>query len=187
MNGVNLLLMKNIVNFNDERRRVLEGNNKRLVVYYSYTGHTKMIAETIKKELKCDILEIEPVKEYSKDYDLVVSEEQNNSSANKTPEIKNIDVDLAKYDEIIIGSPVWWYTIAPVIRTFLSQNDLSGKRIIPFATNAGWLGHTFEEIQKLCPNSKVEKGMNIVFDAGDYRTRELITSPDKIDEWIKSL
>lgn len=161
-------------------------NNKKLIVYYSYTGHTKMIAESIQEKLQCDILEIKPVKEYSKDYNQVVSEEQNNESTNKKPEIQKINKDLSKYDEIIIGSPVWWYTIAPVIRTFLLENDFTGKVIRPFATNAGWLGQTFKEIQRLCPNSKVEKGMNIVF-TEDYRENQLITSPDEIDNWINNL
>jgi flavodoxin len=163
-----------------------EENNKKLVVYYSYTGHTKMIAESIKNKLNCDILEIEPEEAYSKNYDLVVNEEQNNSSSNKTPKIKDIKTNLSKYDTIILGSPVWWYTIVPVIRTFLKENDLSGKKIIPYATNAGWLGHTFQEIEKLCPNSKVEKGMNIVF-TEDYTENELVTSPDEIDNWISKL
>ena len=123
---------------------------KKLVVFYSYTGHTKMIAENIQQKLNCDILEIKPVKPYSTDYQTVVDEEQNNSSVGKTPDIQKIDKNLNDYDEIIIGTPVWWYTIAPVIRTFLTQNDLSNKTIKPFATNAGWLGHTFQEIQKLC-------------------------------------
>lgn len=138
---------------------------KKLVVFYSYTGHTKMIAENIQQKLNCDILEIKPVKPYSTDYQTVVDEEQNNSSVGKTPDIQKIDKNLNDYDEIIIGTPVWWYTIAPVIRTFLTQNDLSNKTIKPFAANAGWLGHTFQEIQKLCPNSKVDKGMNIVFES----------------------
>lgn len=161
-------------------------NGKKLVVYYSYTGHTKMIAESIQKKLNCDILEIKPVQEYSEDYNQVVSEEQNNDSSNKKPEIQKINKDLRSYDEIIVGSPVWWYTIAPVIRTFLSENDLAGKVIKPYATNAGWLGHTFQEIEKLCPNSKVEKGMNIVF-TEDYRKNQLVTSPDEIDSWINNL
>jgi flavodoxins len=161
-------------------------NSKKLVVYYSYTGHTKMIAESIQKKLKCDILEIKPVKPYSTDYQTVVDEEQNNESAKKTPEIEKIDKDLNNYDEIIIGSPVWWYTIVPVIRTFLKENDLSGKIIKPFATNAGWLGRTFQEIEKLCPNSTVDKGMNIVF-TEDYNENELLTSPDEVDKWIESL
>lgn len=157
---------------------------KKLVIFYSYTGHTKMIAENIQRKLNCDILEIKPVKPYSTDYQTVVDEEQNNSSVGKTPDIQKIDKNLNDYDEIIIGTPVWWYTIAPVIRTFLTQNDLSNKTIKPFATNAGWLGHTFQEIQKLCPNSKVDKGMNIVFES---YSDNLVTSPDEIEKWIDEL
>lgn len=156
---------------------------KKLVVFYSYTGHTKMIAESIQKKLNCDILEIKPTKPYSTDYQTVVDEEQNNSSAGKTPDIQKIDKNINEYDEIIIGTPVWWYTIAPVIRTFLKQNDLSGKTIKPFATNAGWLGQTFKEIKKLCPNSNVKEGMNIVF-TEDYNKNELVTPIDEIDNWI---
>ena len=159
-------------------------NSKKLIVYYSYTGNTKMIAESIQRKLNCDIIEIEPEKPYSTDYQTVVDEEQNNENSNKTRRIKKIDIDLTKYDEIIIGSPVWWYTIAPVIRTFLKENDLTGKIIKPFATNAGWLGRTFNEIKKLCPNSKVEDGMNIVFES---YSDNLVTSPDEIDKWINSL
>lgn len=159
-------------------------NNKKLVVFFSYTGNTKKIAESIQKKLNCDILEIKPVKPYSTDYQTVVDEEQNNESSKKKPEIQSIDKDLSKYDEIIVGSPVWWYTIAPVIRTFLSENDFKGKIIKPFATNAGWLGRTFQEIEKLCPDSKVEKGMNIVFES---YSDNLVTSPDEIDKWIEQL
>lgn len=161
-------------------------NSKKLVVYYSYTGHTRMIAEAIQKKLNCDILEIKPVKEYTRDYNQVVKEEQNNESSQKKPEIQKIDKDLTQYDEIIIGSPVWWYTIAPVIRTFLSGNDFTGKVIKPFATNAGWLGRTFEEVKKLCPDAIVEKGMNIVF-TEDYTDKQVVTSADEIDGWINGL
>ena len=161
-------------------------NSKKLVVYYSYTGHTKMIAESIQKKIGCDILEIKPVVPYSTDYQTVVDEEQNNESSNKTPEIQKIDKDLSNYDEFIIGSPVWWYTIAPVIRTFLKENDLSGKIIKPYATNAGWLGQTFQEIKRICQNSKVENEMNIVF-TENYHENQLVTLPDEIDDWINEL
>ena len=91
-------------------------------------------------------------------------------------------MDLSKYDEIILGSPVWWYTIAPVIRTFLKQNDLSGKKIVPFATNGGWIGRTFKEIRDLCPNSNVENEMNVVFEGS-----ELSTPKKEVENWINSL
>lgn len=61
---------------------------------------------------------------------------------------------------------------------------MSGKTIKPFATNAGWLGRTFKEIEELCPNSKVAQGMNIVFKS---YSDELVTSQEEIDNWLKTL
>lgn len=159
----------------------------KLIVYFSYTNHTKEIATRIQQKLNCDMVEIKTVIPYSDDYQSVVDDEQNSEASNHLPEIQEIGVDLNEYDEIILGTPVWWYRPVPAIRTFLTQNDLSGKTIKPFATNAGWLGRTFEEIKKLCPNSKVEDGLNILYDAEDYRTRKLITSIEEIDTWINTL
>ena len=120
-------------------------NKRRIVIYHSYSGHTKMIANIIKKKLDCDVLELEPKYEFSSDYDEVVKEYQNNEKDKNTVEIKDININLDNYDEIIIGSPVWWYSITPVVREFLKENNLEGKTVIPFATNAGWLGRTFKE------------------------------------------
>lgn len=159
----------------------------KLIVYFFYTGHTKSIVERIKEKIDCDVLEIKTVVPYSDDYDSVVNDEQNAEASEFLPEIQSIDVDLSKYDEIILGTPVWWYRPVPAIRTFLTQNDLSKKLIKPFATNAGWLGRTFNEIKKLCPNSNVDEGLNILYDAGDYKTRKLITSIEEIDNWIRTL
>ena len=112
---------------------------KKLIVYFTYTGNTRKIVDKITEKIDCDILEIKTVIPYSTDYDTVVNDEQNSEASNHLPEIQNIDVKLDEYDEVIIGTPVWWYRPVPAIRTFLTQNDLSGKKIIPFATNAGCL------------------------------------------------
>ena len=127
-------------------------NKRRIIIYHSYSGHTKMIANIIKKKLDCDVLELEPKYEFSSDYDEVVKEYQNNEKDKSTVVIKDININLDNYDEIIIGSPVWWYSITPVVREFLKENNLEGKTVIPFATNAGWLGGTFKEIEELCKN-----------------------------------
>ena len=157
----------------------------RLVVYYSYTGNTKKVVSMIQQRISCDVLEIQPAHPFSQNYQEVVDEYQNNSIDNKEVEIEPIHFNLEKYDEIIIGTPVWWYTISPPIITFLKKYDLTGKTIYPFATNAGWLGHSFADLEKLCPNSKVAPGMNIVFDAN---TRDkCITSEEKINNWIDHL
>lgn len=156
----------------------------KLLVYFSYTGNTKMIANKIKEKLNCESIEIKTVIPYSKDYDTVVNDEQNSEASNHLPEIQDLGIDLNKYDEIILGTPVWWYRPVPAIRTFLTQNDLSGKVIKPYATNAGWLGRTFKEIKQLCLNSKVDEGMNIVFES---YSDKLVTKEQDIDNWINNL
>ena len=158
---------------------------KTIIIYYGYGKHTRMIAERIKDELKCDILEIKPKVPYSNDYQTVVDETTDNLETKETPEIEDIKTNLDDYDRVILGTPVWWYTITPPIRTFLSKYDLSGKRVYPFATNAGWLCSTFEEIKELC-NGIVENEMSIKFTT-DHSENKLVTSNKEIEDWIQSL
>lgn len=158
---------------------------KTIVIYYGYGNHTRMIAERIKENLECDILEIKPKVPYSSDYQTVVDETVNNLQTKETPEIEDINVDLENYDRIILGTPVWWYTITPPIRTFLTKYDLSNKVVIPFATNAGWLGSTFDEIKELC-NGKVKNEFSIKFST-DHKENKLVTSDKLIDDWINNL
>lgn len=158
----------------------------KLLVYFSYTGNTKIIAEHILKELNCDVLELFPKEKYSKNYQEVVDEYQSNENGKQICELMPYNIDLKKYDTIIVGSPVWWYTITPVIRTFFKQNSLSGKKVVPFVTNAGWVGRSFKEIKELCPDSDIKNEMNIVF-TENYTEHKLKTPISEIDKWIKSL
>lgn len=158
---------------------------KKLVVYYSYTGNTKKIAKIIQEKLNCDILELTPKTPFSTDYQTVVDEYQNNSIDNKEVEINNINIDFSEYDEIIIGTPVWWYTISPVVTTFLKKYDLSTKKVYLFATNAGWLGRTFKDFEKLCTNAHTDECMNVVFDVNNINM--LKTSMRDINNWIEKL
>lgn len=160
--------------------------NNKLLVYFSYTGNTKIIAKYIFDKLNCDVLELHPKDKYSENYQEVVDEYQNNENGKRICELMPYSVDLNKYDTLIIGSPVWWYTITPVIRTFLKQHSLECKTIIPFATNAGWLGRTFKEIKELCPDSNVKNEMNIVF-TENYAEHKLKTPSSEIDSWLRSI
>ena len=153
-----------------------------IVIYHSYTGNTKMIAEKIKLTLNCDILELKPLAPFSSDYDEVVREYQNNENAKSVVGIEHFDIDLSKYDTIILGTPVWWYSLTPVVRKFLQSYDLNGKTIIPFATNGGLIGRTFKEIKELCPNSIIKNEFDIPF---SQNTPAI--SQDEFDIWIQSL
>lgn len=66
------------------------------------------------------------------------------------PQIKPLSVNLSDYDVIAIGTPTWWYTMAPAVLTFLITNDFSGKTVIPFMTNGGWPGHVIKDMQANC-------------------------------------
>ncbi len=158
--------------------------NKTLLIYFSYTGHTKKIAEMIKNKINCDILEIKTTKPYSSNYDSVVNDPNNQEDSNYLPEIESVDIDLDKYERIIIGTPTWWYRPVPAIRSFLTKYQLHQNNIIAYSTNAGWLGKTFEEIHKLCPNFKIENGMNIEFKS---YTDVLNTPKEELDDWIENL
>lgn len=152
---------------------------KTLVLYYSFSGNTKRIAKLIQNKLKCDILEIETVVPYTGSYNSIVEQGQREVNSGYMPEIKTMDIDLNSYDKIILGSPVWWYTFAPAIKTFFNQNNLSGKNIYPFATNGGWIGHIFKDFEKECIGANVHKGLNIRFDEN-----KLITSEKDILNWL---
>ncbi|MCI9524872.1 MAG: flavodoxin [Erysipelotrichaceae bacterium] len=158
---------------------------KTIVIYFGYGKHTRMIAQRVKEELGCDILEIKPKIPYSSDYQTVVNETEDNLYTKETTEIENIEISLDNYEKVILGTPVWWYTITPPIRTFLTKYDLSGKTIYPFATNAGWLGSTFDEIRELCKGT-IKEEMNIKFST-DYAENKLVTSDFEIENWINKV
>lgn len=161
---------------------------KKLVVYYSYTGHTKMIAEKIAQKINADIEEITPVKAYSKDYQSVVDSTEDNEQTKETPEINKLKHNIAEYDEIIVGSPTWWYTITPPIRTFLKENNFNGKKVVPFVTHAGWPGSGIKEVTEIVNvnGAKVEKPKEIKFST-DFEENKLDTAEAEIENWIKNL
>lgn len=161
---------------------------KCLVLYFSYTGNTKIIANKIADKLKCDIEEIMPVEPYKSDYQSVVDATEDNESSKELRDIKKLEHNIADYDEIIIGSPLWWYTITPPIRTFLKNNNFNGKVIIPFVTNAGWPGNAIKEATELATKNgaKVINPIEIKFST-DYNEHKILTSESDINQWIEKL
>ena len=98
------------------------------------------------------------------------------------PQINPISVNLADYDVIAIGTPTWWYTMAPAVLTFLTTNDFTGKTVIPFMTNGGWPGHVIKDMKDKCKGAAFALEMQIQFDS--MGKDHLETSEDVITEWI---
>lgn len=156
--------------------------SKTAVVFYSYTNNTKKIAEMIKDRIGAEIIQIDTVMPYRGSYEEVVDMAKKEVKAGFKPPIQSVNNLLDEVDTFILGTPVWWYTMAPAVLTFLTETNLKGKRVIPFATNAGWLGHTFQDIKKLCPESEVVNEMNIEFSEDTLKTTMKV-----LEKWIESI
>ena len=126
--------------------------SKKLVAYFSATGRTAKVAKLLAEALGADIHEIQPKMPYTK-ADLNWLNKKSRSSVemnNKSirPEIMESNVQIAEYDVIFLGFPIWWYVAPTIINTFLESSDFSGKKIILFATSGGSkFGKTVEELK----------------------------------------
>ena len=93
------------------------------------------------------------------------------------PEIFNTDVQAEKYDEIILGFPIWWYVAPTIINTFLEKYDFSGKKIVLFATSGGsGFGNTVSELKPSAPDANIVEG----------KILNNVTTQD-VENWVKSL
>ena len=157
---------------------------KLLIAYYSWSnGNTERIAKTLQRIAGGELLKIDTAAPYSGSYNDVVEQGQREVQQGYEPELKPIDVDIASYDVIAIGTPTWWYTMAPAVKTFLHQNDLTGKIVVPFMTNGGWPGHVIKDMKNACTGAEFACEMQVRFDSngGDH----LETPDDQITAWAQ--
>ena len=95
------------------------------------------------------------------------------------PSIADTDANIADYDTIFVGFPIWWYVAPTIINTFLEAYDFSGKTIIPFCSHGGGrFGQSLTAIAKLAPDSDIGEGLSVHYSGGS-------TLDDDISEWIK--
>ena len=169
------------------QRKVMRNNMKKLlIVYYSWTnGNTERIARKLKKVSGADMARIETVIPYSGSYDEVVKQGQDEVNRGYQPEIVPLPVSVKDYDVIAVGTPTWWYTMAPAVLLFVKTQDFNGKTVIPFMTNGGWPGHVIRDIKRECAGADFLYEMEVKFDSsgGDH----LETSETDIDAWAESV
>lgn len=156
-----------------------------LVIYYSFSGNSKKVAEYVTNKLNADILELEPETPFSDDYDEVVTEWQNND-IKRDVEIKPINTNLSNYSKIVLITSTWWYGITPVMKKFLKENDLLGKDVIVAASNAGWIGHCFKDYETLI-KGKIKGELDLLFSANRGERDKMLTSKAELDNWIEKL
>ena len=140
-----------------------EQSNKTLVAYFSATGTTEKAAKLIVEVTGGTLYEIQPEKEYvTADLDWHNKSSRSSvemSNAKLRPTLKSKPENLADYDIIYIGFPIWWNSAPRIINTFIESGDFSGKTIILFATSGGSsISNSEKELQKTYSNLKWQKG-----------------------------
>lgn len=153
---------------------------KVLVIFYSQTSNTKGVAQEIAKRMGADIEEIIPIEAYDTAFQATIDRCLKDRELGKTPEIKPIKADIASYDLIFVGYPVWFGTFAPPMATFLDKADLSGKKVVPFCTfGSGGLESSAKDLAAKQPNAEILPGYGV-------RAARIDAVPNEVDQFLKA-
>lgn len=166
-------------NNNDENNETDELST--LVVYFSNSGNTEILANFIHNYVGGDIVALEPTVAYPEDYNNLLDVAQEEQQSDARPEFNDLNIDIDDYDTIFIGYPNWWGDMPMIIYTFFDTYDLSGKTIAPFNTSGGsGLSRTVGTIRELEPDATVTDGFTVL---GDNVNRAM----SDVEEWIDPL
>ena len=156
--------------------------DKVLVAVFSASGVTKRVGEEIARVSGGDFFEIVPTEKYTT-ADLNWNNRKSRSSvemndASVRPEIASKVADMASYDTVIIGFPIWWGVAPRIIETFLESYDFSGKTILPFCSHGGGrFGQSLTAIAKLAPNAVLGEGLSVHYSGGG-------TLAEDVSKWL---
>lgn len=135
---------------------------KVLVLYYSQTGTTQAVAEELQKQLDADIERIEAATPYDGDFQATIERGREEMESGVMPELKPIQANLADYDVIFIGYPIWFGTYAMPIATLVKENDFVGKTVVPFCTfGSGGLSTSAQALKDALPKADIKKGYGV--------------------------
>lgn len=152
-----------------------------LVVYFSNSGNTEILANFIHNYVGGDIVALEPTVAYPEDYNDLLDVAQEEQQSDARPEFNDLNIDIEDYDTIFIGYPNWWGDMPMIIYTFFDTYDLSGKTIAPFNTSGGsGLSRTVGTIRELEPDATVTDGFTVLGDNVNHAMSD-------VEEWIDSL
>ena len=138
-----------------------QSSERTLIIYLSRTNNTKVLAEIIHQKVGGDLVALELENPYPDDYDAIVKQVAHENETGFLPPLKT-KVDMTRYNTIFLGFPTWDMQLPPPMKSFLHENNLTGKTVIAFNTHGGYgLGNSFEKVKELCPNSNVLKGFSM--------------------------
>ena len=151
--------------------------SKKLIAFYSRAdenyvngliktlevGNTEIVAGMIKELTGADVVKIEQMEPYARDYNECIAQAQADQRQNARPDLKSFPETLDEYDVIYLGYPNYWSTMPMAVFTFLEHFDFTGKIIMPFCTHEGsGLGSSVNDIKRICPGAEIEDGLAIM-------------------------
>ena len=156
-------------------------DKKILIAYFSYEGHTRGIAEKIQRITGGDLFEIRPEQAYSTDYDTTERQARQEVKKGFRPMLAGQPQDMEQYDTVFIGTPNWFNKVAPAVASFLSENDFSGKTVVPFCTHGGnGAARVAADLRNYLPDAQITGCLDIL--EGKGRSADA-----KIQEWIERI
>lgn len=133
---------------------------KVLVAYYSWSGHTKAVAEQIHGAVGGDLFAVQPAKDYPTDYRECTAVAKEEAQTNARPAVANRVENMEQYDVIFVGYPIWYGKAPMFMYTFLAQYNLQGKVVVPFCTSGGSpLSGSLPELQQAAPGATIVQGL----------------------------
>ena len=157
-----------------------------LVVYFSWSGHLDSMAHWIADETGGDIIRVLAKEEYPESYNDTADRAKKEVDGGIRPEItvSLTEEELAKYDTIFFGFPVWWYDLPMPMWTFLESVDLTGKTVIPFFSHEGSSNgaNALPTIEKLADGAEIRTD-----DALSIRGGSVDGSEQQVRTWVKDL
>ena len=151
---------------------------KCIVIYYSLTGNTKLIAEVIARSIKADLEQLALVKPMPQGFTkFIIGGYQ--AIFNREPKLKPYTIDFSKYDLIFLGSPIWGGKIASPINTFLNDEGLHDKKICFFSTSGGIINNLETLLKpKINKTNHLLNCLSLVATANN-----LVKNQEKVTKW----
>ena len=151
-----------------------------LVAYFSRSGNTRVIAGLLHRSLNADLFEIVPATPYPDDYLETVAMAKQERDDGRVRALGTKALDMARYDTVYLGFPIWGETVPPVIRAFLADHPIPGKALIPFITHGGYgLGDSQSVLARLAPKADLRKGLTM---EADQERRTM----GRVNDWLKN-
>ena len=151
---------------------------KVLVLYYSQTSNTKTVAQEIATRLNADIEEITLEEPYDTAFQATIDRCKADREKGILPEIQPLKSNVADYDWIFIGYPIWFGTYAPPIASLLEKVDLSDKKVVPFCTfGSGGLESSVKDLAKAEPNAMILPGYGV-------RAARMDAVPEEVEQFL---